>query len=54
MNMIPKSGMFEKYTHIDVIGQGSFGKAYLVQRKTDNLKLVLKANSQNNLTDQEK
>lgn len=46
--------MFEDYRQIDCLGRGSFGAAYLVARKSDGLKLVLKVNSQNGLSDQEK
>ena len=49
-----KSEMFKDYTHLKVLGEGSFGKCYLVERKSDKLQLVLKANSQNNLSEEEK
>lgn len=46
--------MFQDYNSISVLGQGSFGKCYLVERKTDHEKFVLKANSANNLSQEEK
>ena len=45
MSQLRKSEMFKDYTHLKVLGEGSFGKCYLVERKSDKQKLVLKANS---------
>ena len=46
--------MYKEYNQVKTLGQGSFGAAYLVTRKSDGLKLVMKANTQNCLSPEEK
>ncbi len=33
---------FENYTKIKLLGEGSFGKAYLIKRESDGLQCVMK------------
>ena len=42
MNNIKEKQEFENYTKIKLLGEGSFGKAYLVTRNSDGLLCVMK------------
>ena len=46
--------MFEDYKCVRVLGQGSFGKAYLVERKSDKMQLVMKTNQVKHLSKSER
>jgi serine/threonine protein kinase len=52
--VLKKREMFEDYRCVKVLGAGSFGKAYLVERKSDQLKLVMKTNQIQNLSKAER
>jgi serine/threonine protein kinase len=42
MNNIKERPEFEHYTKIKLLGEGSFGKAFLVTRNSDKLQCVMK------------
>jgi serine/threonine protein kinase len=42
MGGIKEREEFEQYTKIKLLGEGSFGKAYLVTRNSDGLQCVMK------------
>ena len=45
---------FEHYTKIKLLGEGSFGKAYLVNRNSDKLMCVMKQIDVSRMSDKEK
>ena len=42
MNQLKERDEFEKYRKIKLLGEGSFGKAYLIERMSDKLLCVMK------------
>jgi len=42
MNHLKEREEFEKYKKIKLLGEGSFGKAYLIERMSDKLMCVMK------------
>ena len=42
MNLLKEREEFEKYKKVKLLGEGSFGKAYLIERVSDKLLCVMK------------
>ena len=42
MNQLKERQEFENYTKVKLLGEGSFGKVYLVTRQSDGLKCCMK------------
>jgi len=45
---------FENYQKIKLLGEGSFGKAYLIKRQSDNLLCVMKMIDIHRMSEKEK
>ena len=54
MGGIKEREEFEQYTKIKLLGEGSFGKAYLVTRNSDGLQCVMKQIDIGRLSEQQK
>lgn len=54
MNLLKEREEFEKYRKIRLLGEGSFGKAYLIERVSDKLLCVMKTIDIGRMGEQEK
>jgi len=54
MNQIKEREEFEKYSKLKLLGEGSFGKAYLVERLSDKLYCVMKVIDITRMSESEK
>ena len=54
MKNVKEKMEFEHYTKIKLLGEGSFGKAYLVERNSDKLQCVMKQIDIGKMSDKEK
>ena len=54
MNHIKERPEFEEYTKVKLLGEGSFGKAYLVKRVKDSCMCVMKMIDIHRMSDKEK
>ena len=54
INQIKEKFEFEHYTKIKLLGEGSFGKAYLVTRNSDKLECVMKQVDISRMSDKER
>ena len=54
MNHLKEREEFEKYRKIKLLGEGSFGKAYLIERVSDKLMCVMKTIDIGRLSESEK
>jgi NIMA (never in mitosis gene a)-related kinase 1/4/5 len=54
MNQLVQREEFEKYRKIKLLGEGSFGKAYLIERMSDGLMCVMKVIDIGRMSESEK
>jgi NIMA (never in mitosis gene a)-related kinase len=54
MHQLKQQEEFEKYKKIKLLGEGSFGKAYLIERMSDRLMCVMKTIDIQRMGEQEK
>lgn len=54
MNHLKQQEEFEKYKKIKLLGEGSFGKAYLIERVSDKLLCVMKTIDIGRMSESEK
>ena len=54
INFIEERGEFQDYEKLKLLGEGSFGKAYLVSRRSDDMRFAMKMIKIRHMSDQDK